>query len=192
MALEDIFRALEEQAERDVAQVMDDAKSHAAVILDEARTQADAARDARVADAERMARAQSTHSLNAARLEARKRQASVKDRAIDTVFDDALARLKDARSQADYGQVFEKLAREAMQGIEGDLEVLVDPADADIAKQVLGSLGKSARVRTDIATSGGLVVLTDGGHISRRNTLEDRLEKLRSIAQADVAAIVFA
>jgi hypothetical protein len=35
-------------------------------------------------------------------------------------------------------------------------------------------------------------VSTDGGSVMRRNTLEDRLDKLRGLAQADVAEIVFA
>lgn len=192
MALEDIFKALEEQAARDIEQIMDDARSHAQAIIGEAEEQAAQVRANRVVDAERVARARSTHGLNAARLEARKRQAGVKERSIEAVFDEALERLRGARGDAAYREVFRQLAMEALDGVDGDFEVLVDPADEALAAEVLASLGKQARIRSDISTAGGLVVVTGGGTVSRRNTFEDRLDKLRSTAQADVAEIVFA
>jgi V/A-type H+/Na+-transporting ATPase subunit E len=191
MALEDIFRALEEQATQDIEQIMADAQAHAKAIIDEAEQQAGGVRSARVSEAERQARARSTQGLNAARLEARKRQAGVKEQAIESVFDDALVRLDSVRGDVGYRDVFARLAAEALAGVEEEFEVLVDPADVSLAEEVLASLGKSAPVRGDISTSGGLVVVTGGGSISRRNTFEARLEKLRSIAQADVAEIVF-
>lgn len=192
MALEDIFKALEEQAARDVDQVMDDAHAHAQAIIDEAEEQAGQVRATRVVDAERLARTKSTHGLNAARLEARKRLAGVKEQAIGSVFDEALEQLRSARADAGYPQVFRRLAEEALSGIEGEFEVLVDPADETLANEVLASLGMSTRVQPGISTAGGLVVVTGAGTISRRNTLENRLDKLRSTAQASVAEIVFA
>lgn len=192
MALEDIFRALEDQATQDIEQIMADANAHAQAITDEAEQQAASVRSTRVLDAERQARARSTHGLNAARLEARKRQAGVKEQAIERVFDDALERLAAVRADAGYREVFARLAQEALRGVDGDFEVLVDPADVGIAEETLRSMGRSAPVRGDISTRGGLVVVTQGGSVSRRNTFESRLEKLRSVAQADIAEIVFA
>lgn len=192
MALEDIFRALEEQATNDIAQVIADAEAHAQAILEEAEASAATVRAARVQDAERQARARSMQGLNAARLEARKRQAGVKERAIADVFDRALERLGTVRSDSAYREVFTRLAEEALAGVSGDVVVLVDPADVSLAEQVISSLGVQATVKPDITTSGGLVVVTGGGAISRRNTFESRLEKLKSSAQAQVAEMVFA
>ena len=192
MALEDIFRALEDQAAKDTEQVLADARSHAQAILAEAEEQAATVRTARVAEAERQARARSSQGLNAARLEARKRQAGVKERAIEGAFDEALVRLQSVRAEPAYREIFARMAEEALRNAEADAEVLVDPADASLATEVLASIGKDIPVRPEIATTGGLVVVSGGGLISRRNTFESRLEKLRSIAQADVAEIVFA
>lgn len=192
MALEDIFKALEEQAARDIEQIMEDARSHGDAIVAEAEEQAAAMRSSKVVDAERHARAQSTHGLNAARLEARKRQAGVKETAIQSVFDEALVRLAEARRDPDYRGIFAKLVEEALAGVDGALEVHVDPADEAMAGEVLGAMGVNVPVVADLSTAGGVVVVSGEGTVSRRNTFEDRLDKLRSIAQADVAEIVFA
>jgi len=191
MGLEDIFRALEEQAERDSAAVLVEARAHADALLEEAEAAAGRAREAHLAEAERAALSRSAQDLNSVRLEARKQLASVKERAVREVFDDALGELSRIRSGADYPRAFAALADEALAGAEGDFEVLVDPADADLVRTVLAERGVSAPVRPDLSTAGGLVVAFDGGRVMRRNTLDDRLDKLRGLAQAEVAEILF-
>lgn len=191
MALEDIFRALEEQADRDVEAVLEEARAHAAVILEEAEREAKTAREHRVAEAERMAQARSSQDLNSVRLEARKRIAGVKERAVRQAFEEALAALGSVRGRADYPQVFRALADEAVGGLADQFELLVDPADAELARAYLAERGITSEVRPEISTAGGVVVSTRGGSVLRRNTLEDRLDKLRGLAQADVAEILF-
>ena len=192
MALEDIFRALEEQADSDIEAVLREARAHAAAILEEATREADATREARIADAERAATMRSAQDLNQARLEARKKVAAVKEVAVREVFDDARAALSNVRERPEYDQMFRDLAEEALAGISGDFEVLVDPADVSRAEAFLAAKGLSAPVKGELHSAGGLVIVTGSGTVSRRNTLEDRLEKLRGLAQADVAEIVFA
>ena len=191
MALEDIFRALQEQAERDVEVVLAEARAHAEAIRDEAKREAASVRESRVSEAERLARSKSVQSLNSVRLEGRKKTAAVKERAVRDVFDEALADLKAVRSRADYPAVFRALAEEALAGVSGEFELWVDPADLDLARSLLAERGSSAAARPEISTSGGLVVATEEGRVMRRNTLEDRLEKLRGMAQAEVAEILF-
>ncbi len=191
MALEDIFRALEEQAAKDSEAVLVEARAHADAIVEEAEHEAARTRDARVADAARTAKLSSAQDLNAAKLEARKKLAAVKDVAVGDVFDDATAELKKARGTAAYDATFRRLADEALEGVVGEFSVLVDPADVELATAVLREKGLSAEVRGDLSTSGGLAVSTDGGRVMHRNTLEDRLDKLRGMAQADVAEILF-
>jgi len=191
MALEDIFRALEEQASKDSEAVLAEARAHADAIIAEAEQEAARTRDARVADAVRVTRLTSAQDLNAAKLEARKKLAAVKDVAVARVFDEAAAELDKVRGAASYEATFRRLAEEALTGVETDLVLLVDPADVGLATTFLNDKGITAEVRGDLATSGGVVVSMDGGRVMRRNTLEDRLDKLRGIAQADVAEILF-
>ena len=79
MAIEDIFRALQEQAERDIEEVVAEAHAHATAIMEEARAEASDSHARYLENAERAARTRSAQSMNAARLETRKRLAGVKE-----------------------------------------------------------------------------------------------------------------
>jgi vacuolar-type H+-ATPase subunit E/Vma4 len=191
MALEDIFRALDEQADAECEQLLREARDHGDVILADAEEQAEAIRTARVADAERVTRARASKSVNAAKLEARKRVAAVKEQAVGAAFTRATELLLGVRASERYPAAFQAMAKEALEGLEGDIEVIVDPADEALASKTLASLGVGARMSADASTAGGLVVVLPGGRITRRNTLEDRLDKVSEQAQAAVAEIIF-
>lgn len=191
MALDDIFRALDEQADEECEQILREARDHGDVILADAEDEAQRIRDQHVADADRVVRTRVAKSMNAAKLEARKRVAAVKEAAVEAAFARAEQTLADARSSARYPEAFRALAAEALAGTEGDIEVVVDPADEKLARDTLAALGVDARVGTDLTTAGGLVVVLPGGRITRRNTLENRLDKVREHAQAAVAEILF-
>lgn len=192
MALEDIFRALEEQADKDIEAVLAEAKDHAQVILEDARREAQQAKEAQIAEAEERARMRSVQSLNTVRLEVRKQVASAKERAVASVFQKAHESLGEVRGKKDYAALLKALVEEAVSGVPEGFELLVDPADVELAKTVLAELGSKATVSADLKTSGGVVVAIDGRRILRRNTLEDRLEKFEGAAQAEVAEILFA
>ncbi|MBU4556204.1 MAG: V-type ATP synthase subunit E [Actinobacteria bacterium] len=191
MALEDIFRALEDQAQDECDQILRVAREQAEAIAEDAADQAQTIRTNRVDDAERTTRKKASRTVNSARLESKKRVAAVKEAAVSESFDRASTALSSVRGRSDYAAIFKALAEEASTGLEGELEVWVDPADEALAKGVIAELGLSAVVRPEIKSAGGLVMTIDEGKISRRNTLEDRLEKVRLMAQADVAEILF-
>lgn len=192
MALEDIFRALEEQADKDIADVLAEAKEHAKAIHDDAVREAETARETRVAQAEEATRQRTMQSLNSVRLEMRKQVASAKERAVASVFDEARDLLGAVRDRADYPALFTSFLKEAVDGVDGEFELLVDPADVDLGRAVLSELGAKATVSADIDTAGGAVVAVDRRRVLRRNTLEDRLDKFEGASQADVAEILFA
>jgi len=192
MALDDIFKALDEQADEEAEQVLREAHDHADVIAADAEEEAEAIRLARVSEAERTTRLRAAQSVNAAKLSARKRAAAVKQEGVERSFTRATELLEGVRASARYPEVFRKLAEEALAGVEGDVEVLVDPSDVKLASETIAALGISATVKPELASDGGLVVVLEGGRIVRRNTFEDRLSKVRERAQAAVAEIVFA
>ena len=129
--------------------------------------------------------------VNAARLEHKKRIARVKEAAIEDVFEQAVARLRESRAGAEYPSMFRALAEEALDGLGEDVAVLVDPADEELARRSLQGLGVSAEVRGELSTGGGLVAITGGGRVMRRNTLEDRLDKVAPDLQAEIARTLF-
>jgi len=191
MALEDIFRALEDQAQQECDLILQVARDQAESIAEDASDQAETIRTSRVEEAERTTRHKASQTVNTARLESKKRVAAVKEAGVSASFDSALEALGTMRATSGYPAIFKALVDEAAQGLEGDLEVWVDPADGELAKSALSELGLSATLRPEIKTSGGVVITINDGRIMRRNTLEDRLEKVRLMAQAEVAEILF-
>ena len=146
-----------------------------------------------MADAERAAKARSAQDLNSVRLEARKRVAAVKERAVREVFDDARSSLGSVRERDDYAAIFRALVDEAVEGVEGEYDLLVDPADAEIARQIVAEKGFGCRRQAGAILGWRCRCISlQGGSVTRRNTLEDRLDKLRGLAQADVAGLLFA
>ena len=191
MALDDIYRALEEQAESDIQDVQQDADDRAEAILEDAKDEAERIRTQLTEEAEKETRARASQSVNAVRLETKKRVAAVKQEAVVDVFGQARERLAETRAAANYDKLFRSLAEESVQGLTDEIEVHVASADEDLAKRTLADLGIDAAVHGDSDISGGLIVSTGGGRIMRRNTLEERLYKVEQMIQADVAEILF-
>lgn len=190
MAIEDIFKALEEQADYEVNQILHVATVQSDAVESEAREEAERITKARIAAAEEAVKLKAAKGLNAAKLQNRRDQAAVRDGAVDEVFEEAAKRLAKLRGKAEYEKIFTGLAKEALAGLEGDIEIQVAPADEALAKKVAASLGVKASVAPTLDTIGGLVATTNNGRIIRRNTFESRLLKVRSTAGIKVAEVL--
>jgi vacuolar-type H+-ATPase subunit E/Vma4 len=191
MALQDIIRALEEQADAEYREVLEDAKLQAKSITTEAKEEAGRIRQRKVDQAEAGVKTKAAQLENSARLQNRRDVAALKDRGIGEVFDGALKALDKVRDGKGYEALFAALAQEALAGVEGHADVEVDPRDAKLAESVLGGMGVDFTLKPELKTAGGVVVVAGDGRIFRRNTLEDRLEKVRKIAQSQTAEILF-
>jgi V/A-type H+-transporting ATPase subunit E len=191
MALDDIYRALEEQAESDIQEVQQDAEDRAEAILEDAKDEAERIRTQLTEDAERETRARASQSVNAVRLETKKQVAAVKQEAVADVFERARGKLAETRSADGYEKLFRALAEESVEGLTDEIEVHVASADEDLAKRTFEDIGVDVTVSGGSDISGGLIVSTGGGRIMRRNTLDERLYKVEQMIQADVAEILF-
>ena len=192
MAIEDIFRALEEQADEECRMILEGAKAQAKAIEEEAREEAKRIRDRRVEVADASVRARAQHLLNAARLENRKATAAAKDSGVEGVFSEAGRQLAALHDTPEYERIFHRLAEEALNGVEGDVVVRVSPADANLAVATLTDLGRKGEVEADLDTSGGVTVVSNGGTVIRRNTFEDRIHKARPLVQSRISETLFA
>jgi vacuolar-type H+-ATPase subunit E/Vma4 len=115
----------------------------------------------------------------------------LKEKAIDDAFDDARVALAGLREKSGYEELFRTLAEEALASVTGPVSVQVDPRDEKVARKVLDELGADYTLDTSVTAAGGLVAVEGDGRIFRRNTLDDRLEKVRHIGQSRVAEIIF-
>jgi len=191
MALEDIFRALEEQAKIDCDELLKTAGAQADLITKEAAEQAKAICAQHIETAGLNVRATVAKKLNAARVSAQKRLAITKEAALADVFDTASATLSSIRQTDGYEVLFKALLEEALDGVNGAVTILVDSRDEKLAQAIMAKSGLGGEVHPEITTAGGAMVEFGDGRILRRNTLEDRLEKAKQQIQATVAEILF-
>ncbi|MDO8964692.1 MAG: V-type ATP synthase subunit E [Coriobacteriia bacterium] len=191
MAIEDIFKALEEQGEAEIRDIVEAAREQARGIEEDAQVQAETVRSQKVEVARSAVQSKTARVTNASRLDARRMLAAVKERAISSAYDEALTRLAGLRSTASYEALFASLAEEALAGVEGDFTLLVDPADEALATRIVAGSALPGAVDATASTRGGLTVVANNGTMYRRNTIEDRLEKFRAAGQASVAEILF-
>lgn len=191
MALQDIFSALDEQADAECKEILDNAKAQAKAVLEEAREEAERIRKRKLDAAEAVVGNKASQIVNAARLQNKRDIAALKERSISSVFDEARTGLGALRGSAGYESLFRALAEEAVSGMEGQATVVVDARDQALASKVLTDLGAEFTLDPSATSAGGLTAVYGGGTIFRRNTLEDRLDKVKLIAQSQVAEILF-
>lgn len=190
MAIEDIFRALEQQADDECRDILNAADIQAASIVEEARAEADRIKQRKLDAVEEGLRARAGKIVNDARLDAKRALAGVREDLVNEVFDTAASRLAQLRGSAQYERVFRDLAEEALAGADGECRVSVNPDDVSLANKVLADLGVRGEVVADEGVDGGLVVHLHGGRVIRRNTFGSRLQKVRETAEAAVAEIL--
>ena len=190
MAIDDILRALDDQAQADCDEIVGESREHAKLIVEEAELQAQAIHDKYIHQVEQVATAKASKQVNAARLEAKMIVSSVKGGGVASVFDDARAQLGSVR-ESGYEALFGALAAEALEGVSGAVTIHTAPADTMLAEKAVAATGLPAEVLGDLETAGGLIVDTGGGKIIRRNTLEDRLDRVTQYLRADVARVLF-
>lgn len=190
MAIEDIFRALEQQADDECRDILNAADIQAASIVEEARAEAERIKQRKLDAVEEGLRARAGKIVNDARLDAKRALAGVREDLVNEVFEKAASRLTALRGTAQYERVFRDLAEEALAGADGACRVSVNPDDVAVAKKVLAGLGVDGEVVADAGVDGGLVVHLHGGRVIRRNTFDSRLKKVRETAEAAVAEIL--
>lgn len=190
MAIEDIFKALEEQADSEVNQILHVATVQSDAVEHEAREEADRITKSRIAAAEDAVRAKAAKAVNAARLQVRRDMAAVRESAVDSVFVEAAHKLAAMRGSAQYEKIFTALVNEAMQGVDTACELQVASADAALAQKVAAGLSVPCTVSPTLDSIGGVVISTNDGRVVRRNTFESRLLKVRSLASAKIAEVM--
>lgn len=190
MAIEDIFRALEEQADEEVNRILHAATVQADAVEHEARDEAERITGAKIQAADTAVQAKAAKAVNAARLQVKRDLAQVRDSAVEASFDEASKRLAAMRGTPEYERVFAALAKEACATLDTECEIQVAPADAELAARVASDLGLSFTVSPTLDTIGGLVVSTHSGRVVRRNTFETRLEKASAVAGTQVAEVL--
>jgi V/A-type H+/Na+-transporting ATPase subunit E len=170
MALADLLRAIETEAEADRARAAEEAAAAAAAVVDDARRDANAL-EAELADAGAAdGRAAAAHERALARLHAAAGIRSAREEAFVSLLSGIRAELAAVRETSDYPALFHALIAESRAALPGAGELHVDPRDADLA----GGVAYGLRVEPTLDSWGGVELASDDGR-TVRNTLEERL-----------------
>ncbi len=191
MSIEDILQALDEECRAECQEIFRRAEQEAKQILEKAQAEAEAIRQARLAKIRAEAQSEATAILYSARLRAKNSVVQARERVVEKALREAVQGLEGLRSRSDYPDVLAGLIEEGLSRVGGKVVVHVDPADRQVAEEVLRRRGVDFEVRTDIQTRGGAVVSDPEERIRIINTVEERLNRARERLRLQVSALLF-
>jgi vacuolar-type H+-ATPase subunit E/Vma4 len=170
MALEDLLRAIEAEADEERLRAERERAASATAIVEAARREAAdlAARLTAAPEAQSLAAADRVRAL--ARLEAAAAVRAAREEAFTSVLDRVREELAAVRGSPAYPAVFRALLDESRAALPHAGELRVDGRDADLAESMAGGL----RVVAVLHTWGGVELAADDGR-TVRNTIEERL-----------------
>jgi V/A-type H+/Na+-transporting ATPase subunit E len=170
MALADLLRAIEADAEAERARADREAAAEAAAIVGDAQVEASAL-EAALADApETEARAEAAHLRALARLDAAAVVRLAREQAFVSLLGGIRDRFAALRGSDGYPALFEALIIESRAALPVARQLRVDRRDADLALP----LARGLRVEPTLETWGGVELASDDGR-TIRNTVEERL-----------------
>lgn len=198
MPLEHILRAMQAQADSEIAQITHAAEIEIEQLIAEAETQAKAIRARHLARVTPMLASETANIQNQAKLGALRALADAREQLLNDAFAQAEVRLAQIRASPQYASIFRALTRESIDALgnasttsqDRDLIVRIDPQDTELARQVLAEAGVQCRIETQSMALGGLELSTHDGRVVVTNTLAVRLERARKLVRGPVAKIL--
>lgn len=149
-------------------------------ILDRARQEADRLRSQVVASAQ---------------LKARTLQLEHREKLLERVFKASRERLAGIQKRADYPQIAAFLLREAVQQLNAkEAEMRADATTQKVLNAEMKSLTKELDLKLEVKDTleegVGVIVDASGGHLHYDNTLETRLERMKSSLRSPVYQVL--
>lgn len=191
MALDEMLRALEEDSKKECEEIMARAKQNAERIVAEAKEDAKRVKQDEIAKVISGLEGERERVLNETRLAIKKEAIRAKEEVIQEVFSEVDNRLEKVRESPDYSGIFESLALETLEGIEGRIKVEVDQKDLALAKSILETKKLDYWLEASPASSSGFKVTSEDGRITITNTLNSRLEKASQFLRSEIAKALF-
>lgn len=187
MALNTLLDAIRREASEKVQRIDRETSEKVDIIHQSAHARAEAEIERFVAEAKAEAEREMQREVNAANLRSTRAQTDVRRKVYDSMFDEVQQRLSQARGSAGYPNVFQTLVCDAIYELGVGIEVHIDPRDQALMDELLVSHASTvANVVADLNTMGGVVAVAASGRITRDNTLEARLERVRNERSRDI------
>lgn len=198
MPLEHILRAMQTQADDEIAQITRATESEIAQLIADAEAHAKAILARHHARVEPILANESANILNQAKLSTLRALTDAREQLLNDAFTQADVLLAQIHASERYPVIFRALALEAVAALGNEsatspghsFVVRVDPRDVTLARQVFADLRVSFEIETQTMALGGLELSTRDGRVVVTNTLAARLERARQLVRGPVAIIL--
>lgn len=188
MVLRDLLAAIETEAASDISRLRAERHREAAVIIAEARREADAIEAAAVAAAEQEEQEAAELRLTADRAAITGRLRDAYEAAYQEIARDIRVRLGTVRERGDYPAILAALLGEAHSALPAATLIRCDPADEPLVQGLLGGENR-LRAEATLSCAGGVEV-TDESGVSVRNTVEERFTAAEPVLRALVGRLL--
>jgi vacuolar-type H+-ATPase subunit E/Vma4 len=186
MALADLILALERDAGKQAAARVEEARSRAAAVREQADREVSARRRSVLGGEETRLRNAAAREVAEARRHARRAILETRQDVIDRIFSEAAARLHEDSALESYRQTLAAHLHEVLTYIGSRPASIVCPPSLEESVRDLLRDRPHIRVRSDSAAEPGIVAVTDDGALTVDNTLTARLQRLRPVLESEL------
>jgi V/A-type H+-transporting ATPase subunit E len=122
-------------------------------------------------------------------LEARNRQLVLVEESIEKVFDKTIKKIKNADRDKDYAKLISSLLKESISVIgTSDIVIQTNSNDKPVVESLLSKFSGATLSPNLIECLGGIKVQSKDGTMTFDNTIDARLERLKSLIRKDIAS----
>ena len=157
--------------------------------LDDSITRLESEYDKIISDGKKEADKIEKQIIGSSDLEARNKQLTVLEEAVDKVFSKALDQITNADRSGDYSNLIKTLIEDSTQ-ILGTSEIIVftNTKDRDIVQSTLSQFPGTELSSESIDCIGGIIVKSKDGAMTFDNTIDARIERLKPLIRKEIAS----
>jgi vacuolar-type H+-ATPase subunit E/Vma4 len=192
MSQKELLEAISQQALIQTEKVAADAEESAASIIHRAESEISDIKDTVIDKARRSVASEEARIVNEARLESKKGMLAAKHELVDKVMAALRKSLEDLSRSKDYGKILNKLLKESLEGLEGQVTIRCRDEDRTMVEEAAAKAGLDVVLEKSDSTLGGIDVLWGDDRFIRHDTFESRLEKLFPVLLSEANRLLFA
>ena len=193
MGLQAILEKIRASGDVQVQEIEKTTQSQVSEILAQARMEARQIEEDSRAIASAPAIAERARIFHRARLESLRIVGDVREDLVDTAITRTRERLASLRTGLSYPMVLHRLTEEAFTELASDgagkAQLLADPRDRSLLKNILNDLKLDLPVSYELNCWGGLTAKSEDGRVVVINTFESRLERATAFLRRHLAAL---
>jgi vacuolar-type H+-ATPase subunit E/Vma4 len=192
LAIDDILRALEDNAEDHIEAIKQDTQQRVNEIISEVEKEASRTKRLRLKKMEDAIKSECTGIVYSASLKAKNELIKAQEETVNEAFRLAEQRLSDLHSNEEYPKVFELLLEECLEVFNGEVVLRVRPDDKALVDRLMADRQVPYSIsETPLEASGGLVASSPDGEVVVHNSFESRLSKAKEILRLDISNALF-